>query len=669
MRKPQFFPTYISLFLFSVFLISSCTQDDLLSNILEDATTEEPGSDPTDPANPADPTTAKVEDLVINTTPCDYTLDSLVANTALDIECQIDLGGKTVSLPSGMILNFKGGEIINGTLNFGATGKIDGDLLNHKLTVTGDVTLINEVFQLQPSRWELIQGKTTSDLAQKNNDNLEDLMEFSKSIGATTFSIDKFDAYFEVSKVTSTTTNQNFYPSSEGLNIPSDFNLFMTDNTFLRVYPTENDRNSTLLAVFESQNIHIKGGTLYGDRDLRNYSEDFAEVGSHLLTIRSGSNVIVDNVNFKMGSSGGLNINSVGFTFSPEYNPTNNILIKNCDFIENRSMSIAITDGYDITIDGNTFKDSSQPTIKSDGGVVGYAINMEPVRKRDQTTGELVFYQKVSDVIIRNNTETGSRQGAFTIYSGDNITIEDNNLQNVVSWSYASNSKVRNNIFNASENPTKPAIIAGGGGETVFNNEISGNTITGYGVGISPYFKDIKIYGNKIYDCIIGVQLKEASDIDIYDNLIKSSHERSRGIMAHIANVNNVDIYNNEIEVVTDGLYFVDLNILDSSSNFKINVFANSFSSGSKFSNSRGIKLENNILNGGLQIVNAEEVNVINNIINATNSSGILLRGKNKSILIEKNNITYPSSGNFSCIEIATTTDASEVRDVNNNCN
>jgi hypothetical protein len=282
----------------------------------------------------------------------------------------------------------------------------------------------------------------------------------------------------------------------------------------------------------------------------------------------------------------------------------------------------------------------------------------------------LVFYQKVQDVIIRNNKELGSRQGAITIFTGDRITIENNDLESLVSWSFATNSKVRNNTFTAL-NTTQRAIIAGGSGETVFNNEISGNTITGYGVGIAADHKNVNIFGNKIVDCRTGIQLKESSDMKIYDNIIVSTNANSRGIQAHIANVNNIDIYNNEIEVLAHPLFFVQLNRLESSVNNMVRVYKNNFTTFAApiFSNSRGVTFSENVTKSGLQLSNASNISVIDNIIDTKSSHGITLIGINKNILLEKNEITYPKTGNFNCINIASTTTASEVSDVNNTCN
>ncbi|MCL5244788.1 right-handed parallel beta-helix repeat-containing protein [Cellulophaga sp. 20_2_10] len=656
----------VKVLVFSLLLIApvtSCTQEDLLSNIIEEAETPEPVPEPDATA---------VDDLKINTTPCDYSIANLEVGTTLAVECQIDLKGAAISIPSGVTLEYKGGEIINGTLNFASEGKIDGNLLNHKLTIAGNVSLLSETFILHPNRWELVQGKTTSEIAQKNNDNLEDLMEVTQSFGATTFKIDTFDAYFEVSKVTSTNSNRNFYPSLEAVNIPSDFTLFMSDNTVLRVFPTENSTNATLLAIREVKNVNVIGGLLYGDRNLREYDEEYDEVGAHLLTVRASSNVILDGITMTMGSAGGVNIASLGFTFDAHYNPTNNVIVKNCVFDKVRRMSLVLTDGYNITIENNTFIDSSQPTANSDGGTVGYAINIEPVRKRDASTGEFIYYQKVQNVIIRGNKERGSRQGAFHIYAGDDIIIENNDLESVVSWSYASNAKIRNNTFTAPINPGKPAIIAGGGGETVFSNEISGNSITGYGVGISANYKNIKIFENRINNCVTGVQLKESADMEIFRNIINSSNKNSKGIAAHIANVNNVNIYENEISVASNPLYFVQLNnSISTSRDFKVNVFKNNFTTSgiTIFSNALGVSFKENILKGGIQLASASKIVILNNIIDTNNSHGIGLRGVNEDIVLENNQITHPSTDNLKCIDIASTTAKNEVIVINNNCN
>jgi len=656
MRKPQFFLTYLLFFsLIVTFTLSSCTQDDLISNILEDATTEEPVPDPVDPTDPTDPITTKpIGTLAINTTPCEYTLASLNANETLKIACQLNLDGQTITLPANVILEYDGGEIINGSLSFNG-GKIDGALLNQNLEVSGNVTLIDPSFTFYPERWDIVQGNTNSERAQKNNNNLEDLMFFTQKIGASIFNIDSFDAYFEISKVTSTTTNQNFYNTIESVNIPSDFHLKMTDNTKLRVFPNDRTNGGVLLAVREVSNAKISGGNLIGDRDEHDYSKSNAgEGGNHLLYVHGANNITFEGIKMSMGSAGALAINSIGFTFQPSYIPSHNITVRNCIFENNRRMATAITDGYDILVENNTYIDTALDRPKSDGGVVGFALNIEAVRTRD-ANGNLVLYERVYDVILRGNVERGSRVGAFSIYTAENVIVENNNFENKVSYVYASGTKIRNNTFKASEkSKLVPAINALGYGETVFNNEISGNLVQGYDIGIAAYYKNLKIFENNIENSItMGIQLKQAENMEILNNKIFSTVKSSKGIMAHLTFVNDILIEGNEINVEKEQLYFAYLNREIGQEDNKVTINDNKLYSDTKvaFEVAKGIIFENNDVKGGVQLINTSNAKFNNNTINSSSSHGIQLKFNTFNVDIGNNVIKVPANSNFQCIK------------------
>ncbi|WP_158293162.1 right-handed parallel beta-helix repeat-containing protein [Tamlana fucoidanivorans] len=643
----------------------SCNNEDLFIEPKQD--------DNTEIEKPEDIEEEDGSDEERSTTPCSFTLENLEPNSTVIIDCVLDLKGQTVNLPTNVTLLYEGGDIINGTLNFSDNSTVSGELLDASLTLGGSAPAMKDpVFHFDPKRWGIVEGETTSDIALKNRDILESMMFQVKELGVTTFKIDKMDAYFEVSKVTSTTSNQNFYRSIEAINIPSDFNLIMTDNTILRVFPSTNDSSqaAALLAIREETNVNVTGGVLYGDRDLRKYSKLNAEEGSHLLTIHASNNVVIDGVKMTMGSVGGLFIESIGFSFNPDYNPSNSIIIKNCHFEKNRMIAFALTDGHNILVENNTFIDNAQPSQNSDGGVVGYAMDIEPVRERDPNTGELIYYQRVFDVTIRGNIERGSRNGAFTIYVGDNIIIENNDLESLVGWSYASNSKIRNNTFKAMAGSNSAAILATGEGETVFNNEIYGNTITGYDSGITIYTGKVKVYDNIINDCAKGLFLQSITNMEISNNRITSQKNNSAGITIQLTKADKLNITNNEIDVKTIHLNFVGLNQGVGDGNYKVNVENNSFKSSTSFSDfasASGVIFKNNVSGGRAQIENASNIEIISNIVNSDNSEGIILRGVNHNILISSNTINKPL--NFSCIKIPSTTNSNEVVMLNNTCN
>jgi hypothetical protein len=284
---------------------------------------------------------------------------------------------------------------------------------------------------------------------------------------------------------------------------------------------------------------------------------------------------------------------------------------------------------------------------------------------------EILEYQKVHDVIIRNNIERGSANGGFTVFAGQHITLENNDMENRISFSFGSNIKILNNTFNASEvSKFKPGIAFGAIGERVFNNLISGNTINGYGVAIYASFKDAKIVDNIINDCSVGINFKTPEDMEIHGNKITSSVDRSRGFYAHLTTLNNVNIYDNEISVDGSGFAFTFVNLGTGEENY-INTISNNISpkvgSDSGFSKAKGINFTDNIINGSLWVSNTSDFTVSNNVLNTSNNHGILLKGINFNLKADNNQISY--NNEFECIYIEPTNDLNELSLVNNDCN
>ncbi len=587
-------------------------------------------------------------------TPCDFDLSGVEADDTVVINCLLDLNGQTITLPTNVTFNFEGGDIINGKLVFSG-GKIDGRLLSDKLEIEGDVQLKDPNFKFYAVRWGLVEGRVDSEQAQKNNFILQNIFKMVKRLKGHTTTINKLDAYFEINKVAENTSNNNFYPHIEAVNLPSDFTLEMTDNTFLRTQPGRSFENGpgNLLGVLKVSNVTIKGGNLIGDRDEHDYSDGIGkgEEGSHMIRIQSSDHIVIDGVTMIDGSVGGIDINSIGFAFQPEYDPTNNIIIKNCRFENIRRTSLVITDGRQILIENNTFIKSGQPTDKSDGSLVGYAINIEAERFRDDN-GDLQYYERAFDITIRNNVERESRVGGITVTIGENVVIEGNDMENKIVYSTTNNSKIINNTFNASEESKKsPAIIAGGQGETVFNNEISGNKVNGYGLAIAAFYDDMKIFNNEITNCESGIQLKEVTNTQIYKNTIINTNGSGRGISAQLTNMNTTDIFENTISVGTNHIYFVELNQGAGEENFVVNVERNNFNStpSSVMSKTNGVLFKNNKSKGGVQVINAANINITSNNITNSEGHGIHLKGSNSSISISNNQIS--TTENFECIK------------------
>lgn len=626
-----------------------------------------------DPAATTTTEPTQKEPQVNGETPCDFNLTNLGPNDTVIIDCLLDLGGQTVNIPSGVTLEYQaGGDIINGTLNFSENDIISGEFLNASLKLSGGTPTLKEtIFNFIPSRWDIVEGETTSDLALNNRNILEKVMNDTKTFGATTFEIDQMDAYFEVSKVTSTTSNQNYYPSKEAINIPSGLDLKMTNNTNLRVYPNNKEKYS-LLAVDDAHDINISGGNLYGDRDKHDYSGGGTHEWGHVLALRSAVNVTVDGINISNGSGDGIDISSWGFTYQPDYKPSNNIVISNCVLDSNRRNNMSITDGYNITVQNNQFLNASIDTPHSSGIAPGWALDVEAERTRD-SNGNLVYYQIAKDIKIINNIEKRSRKGAFIVFLGYDVLLEGNQTEKAIGYTFGNGIKIRNNQLTLNpQNKANTAIFGGrdGASETVYNNEISGNIITGYDVGINVENRDTEVFDNTIKEFITGIFPRNLENTNFYNNTLVSSRPDSRGIFAFQVDLNNITIDNNTINTESNPIKITRCNTSLEAVNWNINVTNNRTDSPISpilIESTFNVDLSKNSFLDNVIVYNSTNISLSDNSIE-TSRDGIELRSVNTNIGIINNTFNI-SDSNSECINIGSETDPTEVTIVDNTCN
>lgn len=643
--------TYVFVCL-STFMITSCANETIEEIIQQDA---------------------KQEELMTKSVAsCNFNLTNLASNATVTIDCIMDLDGKTIQLPANTTLKYNGGTLTNGTIVFNY-GYIDGRLLNNDLKLRGGVKLLDPVFVFEASKWpNIVQGAVDGATALRNTAELENLIYRIKRMAATTFEMDVFDAYFETTKVTSTTTNQNFYASKEAINLPSGFHLKMSDNTHLRQYPAEEGiENGAIIAVRDVTNVRVTGGNFHGDRNERGYSaNDVGLEGTHLFHIHSGRNIILDGVNFIEGSKGAIAIYSLGFSFNPDYKPTTGVQIKNCNFINIRRMGIALTDGRQIVIEGNTFTNTGQPMGGSDGGEVGYAINVEAFRTRN-SSGVLMENERAFDITIRNNIERNSRVGFTAATIGQDITVEDNDIETRVILSLAAGTKIRNNTFTANASkPTNFAIFAAGShSDTVYDNEIYGNTISGYLIGIAVDTRDAEVYENTVKDSNIGIQIRRTINTNIHHNVLDV---RDSGINASNTYADNVLVTYNTIASAKKHAYLHQLNHKPEYADYKIILEGNHFINDKKVSiyNAMGITLKSNTIEGGIEVGNAEKVSILNNSkIAPVNSDSVRLYGTHAGVSISGNIIMEPTGASrYQCINNTSTTPEG-ITIISNSCN
>ena len=589
-------------------------------------------------------------------TPCDFKLDAVQANATVVINCVMDLQGKTVNLPAGVTLVYEGGDIINGTLNFANNTTISGELMNSTLTMAGTKPQLKDPeFYLNPERWGIIQGKVSNEVAASNRIIFKSLINQIKGLGIKTLKLDVFDVYFKVDNPPS-----NLTPTEFGITIPSDFNLFMTDNTHLRMQPNGYIQ-PRLLSVLDASNVIIQGGTFHGDRDEHDYSDGSTHEWGHLISLKACNNVIVRNATFMDASGDGIDVSGLNHAWMPNYKPSYDVLITNNKFLRNRRNNLSITSAHHIIVENNEFIDAGIHTAKSKGIAPSFAIDIEA----DRTSNTI--WEIAEDIIVRNNIERGSRVGGFTIHTGDRVIIEGNQMEKSISYSTSIGSIIRNNTLIATTDEAKNydiAITAGRNDryERNYGNRVYGNTIIGYSTGMTISNTDLEVYDNNITDCKRGIVVEMIKNSKIYNNTIKSKRSIDAGCDGIVNSagyskyIDEVQFTNNKIDVLRTPLLFVDINNDIGEENFKFTFENNLITSTntSTMSNINGFNFNNNtITQGGIRIVNSKNSEIKSNTITSAVSHGIELTSGNSNIKILNNKITI--IGNNQCVKTNST--------------
>jgi hypothetical protein len=490
-------------------------------------------------------------------------------------------------------------------------------------------------------------------------------------MGATTFSIDKLDAYFEVSLPTYSTV---YYADREAINVPSDFNLEMTDNSNLRVFPN-NKKNYALLAIRDEENASILGGNLYGDRDEHDYSDGGSHEWGYLIYLSGARYSSVSNVNMVNSSGDGMKIQCINFTYMSTYIPAHDITVSNCIFDSNRRNNMSITGGYNLFIDNNQFLNASIDTNNSEGVAPGFALDIEATRGRD-SNGNLIYYEIAEDIFVTNNIEKNSRMGGFTVAIGYDVTIEGNMIETGVGFSLAHGVKIINNTVRATVDKIKSSgtgIKAGrtnADDETIYDNEVYGNTVIDFGTGIMVSNRDANVFNNNVEDCGVGVTIIGLTNSKIENNTISSARDGSLGISMGTTYAKDVSITGNDITVKRNPLKFNKSNADSDYSNYVVTINNNTLRNGDQSSTfingSNGLVFNDNTLDHGFELFDSNNITLANNRINTVNDHGFDLRLVNTNIIISNNAVDV--SDNKQCVNIDSTTSISEVTEINNIC-
>ncbi|OBQ54109.1 right-handed parallel beta-helix repeat-containing protein [Tamlana sp. s12] len=542
------------LVLFLMLVTSSCNNEELFVEDISEENIENESDEDSNEENIADATS-----------PCDFLLGNIEANSKIIIDCLIDLEGKEISLPPNVSIVHEGGDITNGKLNFTGGGNISSELLNENLGVSGESVELNKnEFNFKPERWGIVEGKVSDEVANKNSDIIRETILLAKEYGVDTFVIDKMDAYFG--------PNGDSY--NEAIRLPSNFHLKMTENTNLRMQPNGLERNA-LLFCWKEDKVTISGGKLWGDR----YTHDYTAVnGSHewgtLIRFKGVHNGIVDNVEMHEATGDGFVVLGVSDrnpdgSLKPGKIESFNVTVRGCLIKDNRRNNVTIGDGTNIFIENNTIigAGGGNSGTKSDGTSPQAGIDVEAREKKAPDGNSIYEWQKTDNLHIRHNVFEDNYAGDIGLLSGENTFIYENTFrsQRAIGTAGSFNCKIYNNIFERPDGIISDSKAINleprywdNGTQRVTDFEVYNNTIIGYQYAILAGGKNHTFTNNTITNCKAGITLLNSEDLKFDNNVISSNIETSTGYVTFSVetNIKNASIKNGSTSVKGRDLYF-----------------------------------------------------------------------------------------------------------------
>jgi len=613
-------------FLFITF-ITSCNDEELF---IEPTSEDIVDLDNPDETEDEEEKPEDTEDELVNPSfPCDFNLTEIQAGDTVIINCAMNLAEQTITLPENVSIIYEGGSITNGVLNFADNSIISGELLNNTLDISGLIPKLKDpVFSFMPERWGIEEGKVSDAFALKNKEIIQNTINTIIDYGVTKVYIDEMDCYLGVGGNWS--LGEKIL--EDGISLPSNFTLEMTSNTFLRVQPNKWPRYNVLNAS-QKDNVTIIGGNIIGDRYTHDYSPINDEFGisrnehgwGTLVVIAGCSNSTVDNVIMR-DSTGD------GFVFASGtnrlYNPPifcTNITVKNCTIDNSRRNNITIGDGEFLYIDNCTItnagggdnilnEDGTIKTYTSAGVAPQFGIDMEAHRELEN--GVYVDYQIVENVFVTRNSFTGNYAGDIVVFTANDVTIDDNDFDNVIAGSLFWNSTIKNNRLTQRAGGVKTSIgilfnpISDV--TRVSNNKIINNTITGFDTGISAFGKDLDITDNKVNDFKEAVYLRRIIGSEIKNNTYHSDRSISHGYLSFGGSTSNVTISGDKIDVNHRPVYLFNFN--EDSAESSLTIENCEFTSPKELylENSNNVTIKKKV---GTEKLKIEEVNCTNIVI------------------------------------------------------
>ncbi len=359
-----------------------------------------------------------------------------------------------------------------------------------------------------------------------------------------------------------------FFPfRGAGIRVPSHMTIEMAPDAVIKVKPNDSWGYAAFY-IGKVQHVTIRGGRIEGDRHEHVYKSLPPERKTHEwgfgICIEGASDVEVNRVQIKNCTGDGIIVSPHGLLSQIEtYSPASSIHISGCHVTDSRRNNISITGCDGVIVEDCLLERAGVNGVEPKMGIdiEGYgenAVNME----------------EPLNIQIRNNIVRGGAASSIYNFNGYGVIIEGNHTDSSISYGFATETIIANNLIRAVGGGVTKAGITSLGvslGQTENNVIIIGNMIEGFEKGIDVRGDSVHITGNKISlfeDAALSVYM--ANRILIEGNHIEAgTNTRQRSTALRIYQSDSVVFSNNTIYSVIDGAMVRGTNILIQHNQFK----------------------------------------------------------------------------------------------------
>ncbi|MCY9577409.1 right-handed parallel beta-helix repeat-containing protein [Bacillus xiamenensis] len=359
-----------------------------------------------------------------------------------------------------------------------------------------------------------------------------------------------------------------FFPfRNAGIRVPSHICIDMASDAVIKVKPNDSWGYAAFY-IGKVQHVTIRGGRIEGDRDTHVYKSLPSERKTHEwgfgVCIEGASHVNVHHVQIQNCTGDGIIVSPHGLlTHIESYSPASSIHISGCTITDSRRNNISITGCDGVIVEDCLIERAGVNGVEPKMGIdiEGYGENATNL-------------EEPLNIQIRNNIVRGGAASAIYNFNGYGVIIEGNQTDSSISYGFATETIIANNLIRAvGGGVTKAGITSLGVSldQTENNVIIIGNMIEGFEKGIDVRGDSVHITGNKISlfeDAAVSVYM--ANRILIEGNHIESgTNTRLRSASLRIYQSDSIVFSNNTIYSVIDAAIVRGTNILIRHNQFK----------------------------------------------------------------------------------------------------